>query len=329
MLPKINFCHGIPSFESPSYFQWINTIPKWVRPIAQDLHTKGYAVLDFPDPKFEDWAYEIKTDLEPHFDLEAWRKKKLSGQVGGLRIQDAAKFSPAVKELAVAPKILKLLELIYGRMPFPFQTLNFPVGTEQNIHSDTVHFSSWPERFLCGVWVALEDIGEKQGPLFYWPGSHRFPCLTNEFVRGLKQLDKPSQKIFEPVWLEMVKEACIQPEKFVARKGQVLIWTANLLHAGGAHTDLDCTRWSQVTHYYFEGCSYWTPMLSDVISGRIEFRNPNNYITGKIIPSYFSGQKVPVEIDKDLQLKLMKFQRAKLRISRWFSEQLANSVEDK
>jgi hypothetical protein len=28
------------------------------------------------------------------------------------------------------------------------------------------------------------------------------------------------------------------------------------------------TRWSQVTHYYFENSTYITPMLSDVLIGR-------------------------------------------------------------
>ena len=28
---------------------------------------------------------------------------------------------------------------------------------------------------MCGVWVALEDITEDNGPLHYYPGSHRLP----------------------------------------------------------------------------------------------------------------------------------------------------------
>ena len=57
--------------------------------------------------------------------------------------------------------ILSLFSTLYGRRAWPFQTLNFPVGTQQHYHSDSVHFSSVPERFMCGVWVDLEDGCDK------------------------------------------------------------------------------------------------------------------------------------------------------------------------
>jgi ectoine hydroxylase-related dioxygenase (phytanoyl-CoA dioxygenase family) len=34
---------------------------------------------------------------------------------------------------------------------------------------------------MCGVWIALEDVDERNGPLVYLPGSHKLPelYLTN------------------------------------------------------------------------------------------------------------------------------------------------------
>ena len=43
------------------------------------------------------------------------------------------------------------------------------------------------------------------------------------------------------------------------RKGQALIWSANLLHGGAPQRDRSRTRHSQVTHYYFEGCRHTRP----------------------------------------------------------------------
>ena len=53
-------------------------------------------------------------------------------------------------------------------------------------------------------------------------------------------------------------------EKIVnMKKGTALIMSANLLHGGGAIGDHDTTRYSQVTHYNFEGCdNYFNPFFS-------------------------------------------------------------------
>ena len=75
-----------------------------------------------------------------------------------------------------------MLEELYGREPLPFQTLNFKLGTQQAAHSDALHFNSMPAGFMCGVWVALEDIDMDNGPLVYYPGSHKLPELTMQDI---------------------------------------------------------------------------------------------------------------------------------------------------
>jgi hypothetical protein len=61
-----------------------------------------------------------------------------------------------VRKLALTPRLHEALFAAYGRRSFPFQTINFREGSEQELHSDTIHFSSLPERFMCGVWIALQ-----------------------------------------------------------------------------------------------------------------------------------------------------------------------------
>ena len=75
------------------------------------------------------------------------------------RIQQGWLVSKAIREVAVSRKVYDLLRMIYRREPIPFQTLNFSRGTEQGTHSDAIHFQSYPANFMCGVWVAFEDIG--------------------------------------------------------------------------------------------------------------------------------------------------------------------------
>jgi hypothetical protein len=186
------------------------------------------------------------------------------------RIQDAWRISANVRALALSARILELLTALYGRKPIPFQTLNFRVGTEQAVHSDTIHFNSDPPGFMCGVWVALEDIDMENGPLVYYPGSHALPELTMKDVGAEAKTDEYGR--YEQFVADRVGRRGLDPAYGTIGKGQTLIWAANLLHGGLPQRDSARTRLSQVTHFFFEGCRYYTPMLSG--DGHVELRDP-------------------------------------------------------
>ena len=69
---------------------------------------------------------------------------------------------------------------------------------------------------------------------------------------------------YEPRIREEVARLGIAPEYGLVRRGQAIIWAANLLHGGAPQRDRARTRWSQVTHFYFEGCRYYTPLLERI-----------------------------------------------------------------
>lgn len=285
---------GVPLVESPLFAQSLDAmnLTDVERDIATQLNTRGYAVLDFPDPDIDARIERIKTSLASHYSVDIADPKARAH--GNLRLQDAWTFDADVKVVAANPAILALLGKLYGRRAFPFQTLNFPVGTRQNAHTDAVHFSSQPERFMCGVWVAMEDISAEAGPLLYYPGSHRWPILSNAMIgrRGWGSTAASAQTPYEAVWEATVAATGIRPETFLARKGQALIWSANLLHGGSPRTDPNRTRWSQVTHYYFADCAYYTPAFSDEPFGRLDLRTITNVATGDVEPNRLLGEEV-------------------------------------
>ena len=82
--------------------------------------------------------------------------------------------------LAEDRRALELIELILGRPAGLFQTIYFRTGSQQEAHSDAFHMMTEPPGFLVGMWVALEDIDEGAGPVFYVPGSHRLPYVMTE-----------------------------------------------------------------------------------------------------------------------------------------------------
>jgi Phytanoyl-CoA dioxygenase (PhyH) len=186
------------------------------------------------------------------------------------RIQDAWRASANVRALALSRHVHAILAALYGRTPLPFQTLNFHKGSEQAPHSDTIHFNSEPAGFMCGVWVALEDIDMENGPLVYYPGSHRLPEVTMQDVGVAASEDQYPH--YERYIADVIERRGLEPAYGTIRRGQALIWSANLLHGGLVQHDPSRTRHSQVTHYFFEDCRYYTPMMSG--EDHVERRHP-------------------------------------------------------
>ena len=214
----------------------------------------GFLVMDF---KLENGLIEAIVDkLDPLYPA-SYRVNPERPE----RMPDAWKKVDEVRQLAVQPSIMAALRQIWGREPEPFQTLNFPVGTRQMTHSDTIHFNSSPAGFLAGVWVALEDIDEENGPLIYFPRSHKLPELT------MQDLGLGTGREFYPAYEKAIErfidENSLEPRLGAVRKGEAIIWHGNLLHGGHVQQDLSRSRHSQVTHYYFEDCEYYVPMESE------------------------------------------------------------------
>ncbi len=193
-----------------------------------------------------------------------------SGQVPNGRVQDAWKVVDEVRQLASDQRVHGALQQLFQRKPLPFQTLNFPIGTGQKAHSDTIHFSTIPDGFMAGVWVALEDIDADNGPLVYYPGSHKLPYYSMQDLgleAGYKQYP-----LYEKAVEKLIAEHGFTPEYGTIKKGEAIIWHANVLHGGADQRNMSRSRHSQVTHFFFEGCKYYTPMESS--PEKLAYRDP-------------------------------------------------------
>jgi hypothetical protein len=223
------------------------------------------------------------------------------GSDGSGRVQDAWSEDAAVRAIATHPAVLDVLRMLYGREPVPFQTLNFLCGTEQRTHSDTIHFSSLPTGFMCGVWTALEDVSVRQGPLHYFPGSHLLPEFDYEDlgvppVAGEASWENPSTRASYAVYEDRIEELArangFRRAELDIKRGTFLIWSANLLHGGSPRDDRTLTRKSQVTHYYFADAVPFTPMFSQRTAGRYFVRRVRDIRTKRWVGPSLDG--VPV-----------------------------------
>jgi ectoine hydroxylase-related dioxygenase (phytanoyl-CoA dioxygenase family) len=230
------------------------------------LEDDGFAVLDLglDESVLERAVSEIERLFRPEGGLARAIRRGRRAVLGRhtaishrdeRRVQDAWIVSPDVKAIATAPAVLELLAETYGRRPLPFQTLNFKYGSEQRPHSDAMHFNSEPSGFMCGVWLALEDIGPDQGPVVYYPGSHKLEEVTAGDLEG-------DHADYEDFVASVIEREGLQEHRATLRRGEALIWSANLIHGGSPQNDRSLTRWSQVTHYFFEECRYWKPLAT-------------------------------------------------------------------
>jgi predicted nucleic acid-binding Zn-ribbon protein len=307
-IPQLN----MPWIESPFFEELLaqSKLDAKTKELVKKFATDGYVILD--DLGFADMnkkADQIIDDLVPRY---AEKGRVDDSWFFNDRIQDAWTFNQDVKSLATAPKVIELLKALYQREPIPFQTLNFRTGTQQATHSDIIHFSSVPTGFMCGVWIALEDVDINNGPLHYYAGSHKLPAfnLADLGISGSYQ-SKPYQMYpaYQEFLQSMIELKGLQKMELSIKKGQALIWAANLLHGGSPIKDKKRTRHSQVTHYYFADCMYYIPLLSDPFLNRIHLKSIKNITTGQIVPHIYNGEQLEVhpeeyEIDR-LKYKLL------------------------
>ena len=209
----------------------------------------GYAVL--PNYLTSEEVDAINEDIE-HF-LENGQLK--FNEVN--KIMFAIKKSARLKAVANNPKLISFLSSIAGYHVKLFQSINFIEGSQQKTHSDSIHMTTFPLGGLLGVWIALEDIEQDAGALHYYPGSHKLPYYLNSDYQNEGSaflLGNKGYVAYEKMIEDKIQENQLEKKVFTAKKGDVLIWHANLLHGGEAHTNKEKTRKSVVFHYFNTTC---------------------------------------------------------------------------
>ncbi|HZZ20601.1 MAG TPA: phytanoyl-CoA dioxygenase family protein, partial [Opitutaceae bacterium] len=115
---------------------------------------------------------------------------------------------------------------------------------------DSLYMTPRTPHRLLAVWIAFEDVHPDAGPLSYFPGSHRIPLYT--FNDGTHHAARG--EIVD--WFDYIDVQLrlrgLRERRFLARKGDVFIWHADLVHGGSPIVDEDRTRGSLVCHYFGE-----------------------------------------------------------------------------
>lgn len=165
----------------------------------------------------------------------------------------------AIEALMRDPRLVHIVEMLLGAETIPFQSISGHKASQQPVHSDTIHMTTYPMGYLLAMWIAFEDITPGSGPLVYYPGSQRLPfILSTDVGISLPEDRVPDYTAFDrfytPRVYQTIEENELVPQYFHARKGDVLFWHANLLHGGSERRDFTVSRHSLVFHYFAAGC---------------------------------------------------------------------------
>ena len=166
------------------------------------------------------------------------------------RVLDLQDVSEAARQAMFHPQIVHSLRAIFDQVPVAMQSIFFEYGSEQGAHQDFPYVQAQILSHLVGCWIALEDVGPDNGPLFYYPGSHRL----SKYDWGDGKLTWNGQSHEEVVQFEQdlarrCEAAGLEKLTFHAKKGDVFLWHAALVHGGTAVNDHDLSRKSFVGHF--------------------------------------------------------------------------------
>jgi phytanoyl-CoA hydroxylase len=157
----------------------------------------------------------------------------------------------SARAVSMHPRIARFLSLVFEAKPVIFQQLLFQRSNGHRVHQDTSVVAVEDPLLLAATWVALQDVVEGSGELAFYDRSHRLPHYL--FTDGTKRMNFSVDD--QDIYAKDLDTACQQLgmtyDRFMAKKGDVFIWAADLVHASHKRTLPDDTnRLSCVTHYH-------------------------------------------------------------------------------
>jgi phytanoyl-CoA hydroxylase len=229
-------------------------LKSWVR--------DGFVVL--PAAVSSDLIDQLDADVEEIWNgvspfrcfVEFWESDAKTIQPAGERFRnmpvkllDLYVHSENARKIIFSPAIVRFLTVLFEQPVLAFQSLYFRFGSRQDIHQDTAFVKVSSPLAFAASWIALEDIQPDSGELEYYVGSHTLedylfagrskwmPFRSSEYSAFVESLHQRSQA------------RGLARRKFRPRKGDALIWSADLAHGGSQQTSEGVTRKSIVSHY--------------------------------------------------------------------------------
>jgi phytanoyl-CoA hydroxylase len=153
-------------------------------------------------------------------------------------------------------RALRLMDGMFGSETVIYTSLFYERGSAQDIHRDTPYFATKPDYLYFGVWVALEDTDESNGPLQVVRKGHLLDELNvreiaARHVKDPTEINPSSPELWDD-YQRRVQEQCfaggLTVEPVTVKKGDTIIWHPKTPHGGAPILDSSRTRLSFVMH---------------------------------------------------------------------------------
>jgi phytanoyl-CoA hydroxylase len=234
----------------------LNELPDNIRQHVRDVIENGYTVIKSALSK--DFCSKIVEDFRAFANNNQSKFERFKDQDGHYpRIANLhAAFTPLREVFSRNQLALTVQRALFRSEPALYTSLFYERGSSQDIHRDTPYFSTKPEHFYLGVWVALEDADQNNGALEVVPKGHLIPefdreAIALELFPNLESVPSASQQLWDnyqsKLW-EACRERGLEKSIVPVTAGDTIIWHPQLPHGGSHIHDLSRTRFSFVMH---------------------------------------------------------------------------------
>lgn len=169
---------------------------------------------------------------------------------GRTKLMDFYAFSNAARRAVTAPAVIAFLNAIFEETPKVFQSLTLWNGNAQPMHKDAAYVQIEPNPLaMAAAWLALEDVRPGTGEPEFLTGSHRAPdFLFGGMSKWLAGFGAEHERFLQSLNDDAEKYGHVRGS-FLAKKGDVLIWHADLAQSDAQVTRAGTTRRSMVTYF--------------------------------------------------------------------------------
>lgn len=177
-----------------------------------------------------------------------------------VRAMHPHRYSELACSWGLHPKIVEVLEVLFGRPPLLAQTMYYfkPPGSRgQGMHQDNFYLQALPSTCIA-AWTPVDDAELENGCLYVAPGSHRSEVFCPESGQAKAWMEygdshiRPFPRQFAPVPLPV-------------KRGQTLFFSAQLIHGSGPNRHPVRSRRTFIGHYVDEASAelskFYHPVL--------------------------------------------------------------------